>query len=310
MPMRTTHRRGAAAYTLENHKNGKYTLTVSVSDAWMNEEVRAYPVTVDPAIVTATSVVEDTYISSDAPTTKYSTATSLKISSKETAYVKFKTLPTLPAYSYTIRATVSVSFDTSNANQYVALYKVISSWNAAGLTYNLNNASSPSGKLDAEMVDYLRTDGYERTGWDITELYLYWRSNRTKNYGFALKGVPGKQVNMSICSAECGESTTPCLTVEYRDMKGLEDYMTVISQSVGDSATSGVNLATGEHVLVFPTLSTTDSLLPYTPSLVYNSTIADYGYTSSSAQTANTSNYTGYGFKLSICETVLKKNNC
>ena len=91
-------------------------------------------------------------------------------------------------------------------------------------------------------------------------------------------------------------------------MKGVEDYFAFSSHSAGAAGSGSVNLATGALTLAIPTLSTTDSLMPYTPTLVYNSALANKYYTASSAETGNTVGYMPYGFKLNICETVIQKS--
>ena len=58
----------AAYYTLTYQGDGKYTLTVTVSSAWMNSADRAFPVTVDPPLWTEGAYknevmdIEDTFI--------------------------------------------------------------------------------------------------------------------------------------------------------------------------------------------------------------------------------------------------------
>ena len=49
------------------------------------------------------------------------------------------------------------------------------------------------------------------------------------------------------------------------------------------------------------------SNLSLTPTLVYNSALAKKAYTVTNTNTANTTDYTGFGFKLNICETVIAK---
>ena len=60
----------AANYTL-SADNKKYTLTVTVDAEWMNAEERAFPVTVDPAVVSSGVAITDTIINSNTPNTTY-----------------------------------------------------------------------------------------------------------------------------------------------------------------------------------------------------------------------------------------------
>ena len=299
---------GAATYTLENHKNGKYTLTVSVSDAWMNDEVRAYPVTVDPAIVTATSVVKDTYVSSLAPDTNYAASQYLFVRSYATAYIKFETLPTLPATAYVVNVKLNATLGFA-FNEYLAVHRVTSAWTDTTLTYNRVQNSPKEGKLHAKAEDYVTVINSGRYSWNITELFNSWKSGSYSNYGVALTYISGLTADVRINSAEnSNEATAPALTVEYRDLKGAESYFTANSVDAGSAGSATVNYANGQLTLAVPTLSTTDALMPYTPTLVYNSAVANKAYTVANAEIANTNNHTGYGFKLNIYETVVSKS--
>ena len=100
----------------------------------------------------------------------------------------------------------------------------------------------------------------------------------------------------------------PQLCISYRDMKGVEDYLSYSSQSAGFAGAGSVNHANGNLVFAIPTLTSTDALLPFTPTLVYNSSLAGVEYAYPNAQTAYATSYTPLGFKLNIGETLLKKS--
>ena len=102
-------------------------------------------------------------------------------------------------------------------------------------------------------------------------------------------------------------STSVATTTEYtyRDAIGIESYYPTISQSLPGGGTGFVNLSNRNISLVFPLLSTTDSLLPYCVSLVYNSAIAGLPHDSRVTHNAYPETYTPLGFKLNICETIL-----
>ena len=90
-------------------------------------------------------------------------------------------------------------------------------------------------------------------------------------------------------------------------MKGVEDYWSYSSQSAGFAGTGSVNHATGNLVFSIPTLTSIDALIPVSPTLVYNSGLANTFDTYPNAQTPNTASYAAKGFKLNINETLLKK---
>lgn len=83
-------------------------------------------------------------------------------------------------------------------------------------------------------------------------------------------------------------------------MKGVEDYWTFSSQSAGFAGTGAINHATGNLVFSVSTLTSTDALMPYTPSLIYNSALAGKGYVYPNAQVSYTAAATPFGFKQNI----------
>ena len=73
----------AASFALKDNGNGKYILTVTASPAWMNAENRAFPVTIDPAIITQTSSAIDTYVNSNSPSSSFGSSLFLEIAPNE-----------------------------------------------------------------------------------------------------------------------------------------------------------------------------------------------------------------------------------
>lgn len=64
----------AAEYALTNNGNGKYTLTVTADTEWINASDRAFPVTIDPPLITESEVsvsFEHAYVNSDYPNVCY-----------------------------------------------------------------------------------------------------------------------------------------------------------------------------------------------------------------------------------------------
>ena len=118
----------AAGYTLLDGGNGKYTLTVSVSDEWMNSEDRAYPVTVDPTLGYSDASYGDTYISQAAPSNIYNTNTLLELAPGNVMYWRTSSLTNLPSDSYISGAFLSYKYYSSTSTASVAAYRVTSSW--------------------------------------------------------------------------------------------------------------------------------------------------------------------------------------
>ena len=89
---------------------------------------------------------------------------------------------------------------------------------------------------------------------------------------------------------------------------GLENYNPTANHSAGVGGVGSINLATGKLTLEIPTLTTTDSLFAFTPTLVYNSSLAGKAVTSENADVAFDTSYMPDGFKLNIQETIIEKS--
>ena len=300
---------GIAAYTLTDHGNKKYTLTVTVSAEWMNADERVFPVTVDPAVVAvgAGNAVIDTYISVYQPSSSFGSSQTLCVDiTGSIAFLKVGALPTLPASAYISDASISMTVDLHDG-YYIAAYEVLTAWDES-LTWNKHkNTTAPEGQLGEDILDYRDVSSGDHI-WIITEAVRGWYSAPNYNYGIAFSYLENHPVGAVIHSIESTTvSDRPYLTVTYRNMMGVEDYFAYSSHTAGAAGSGSINLATGQLTLAIPTLSTTDSLMPYTPTLVYNSALANKGYVYPNVETADEYTYTPYGFKLNINETVLLK---
>ena len=91
---------------------------------------------------------------------------------------------------------------------------------------------------------------------------------------------------------------------------GLEGHNPTATHSAGDGGVGSINLATGKLTLAIPTLTTTDSLFAFTPTLVYNSSLAGKDVTSEHVDIPFATSYMPKGFKLNIQETIVEKEYC
>ncbi|MBE6644827.1 MAG: RHS repeat protein, partial [Ruminococcaceae bacterium] len=297
---------GVGAYTLSGGGNGKYTLSVTVSSEWMNSADRAFPVTVDPAIVNYNVSAVDLSISSYTPDTVSVYDEVLYVSSTDIAFWRATTLPTIPSTAYVTKAELSFQCAQNTYYRYVCLHEVLTSWDST-LTWNKHTSTtSPKGRISDTVTDYAYLNGKARYTWDITPLFKKWKAGT--NYGIALQGYDDSFLDTSFYSYEAPTAADePTLLVTYKNMSGTEAYWSYSSHSVGVAGSGSINLATGNLTFIVPTLSTTDSLMPYTPTLVYDSSFKNKYYTYTNTETANVTEYMPAGFKLNICETVLQK---
>ena len=312
----------AASMSLTSIGTGKYTLTVTADSSWMNAEDRAYPVTVDPPIYTnSSSSVVDLDIQSSSPNYSAPNSTSLFVSDEWRTYWKLTTLPAIPNSAYITNAQFTMTpIEGEEFDSYVAVYEVLNTWDST-LTWNKTiSATSPQGTVASDYTDYQHFYTLDETGegdhamqnitctWDITPIVKNWYAG--SNYGLMFAPAPGT-TTIGIVKFRSNEDSTvsvrPQLCIKYRDMKGVEDYWSYSSQSAGFAGTGSVNHATGNLVFSIPTLTSIDALIPISPTLVYNSGLANSFDTYPNAQTPNTASYAAKGFKLNINETLLKK---
>ena len=291
---------GVGEYSLSDNGNGSYTLTVTADPEWMNAETTAFPVTVDPPIYSSASNVTDVSISMYEPDLNTSSDTALYVEYARRIHWKLNTLPTLPTSAYITNATISMkTTGTIRYDQYIAAHEVLTSWTST-LTWTSHTASSPAGQIGSRAIDYQRIPEAGTYTWNITTLVQKWYNG--SNFGVAFMKVEGTNAEIAFESNDSATSSNrPSLAIYYQDMKGIEAYWPYSSQSAGIAGSGSINLATGQLTLAIPTLSTTDSLMPYTPTLVYNSGLANHMFTY-----ANNTSFLGYGFKLNICETLHK----
>ena len=330
-----------AYYSLETIGQKEYRLTVTVNTAWMNASDRAFPVTIDPAIYHGGYGMQqmcDTCVSENYPTGVYGSRTYLKVgydsaNANLKAYVAMRSLPTLPAGSMITDAKLNLTYNgtsdgVSVTNPLTLVAKKIirsgytSLWTESSTNYN--TAMTYGDILDYSVIDYIDIEDHENddivvlndketVSWNITSAVLDWYANSTSNQGIAIMQYDMNDTSVhtvqfhSSDSTNIGTNYTPFFTISYVSTIGVESYYSYQSASAGLAGTGYVNTATGALSFVKPLLSTTDSLMPYTVSMTYNSEFAGKAYQSPNAQTAYSTSYMPYGFKLNINETVIEK---
>ncbi|MBQ7826731.1 MAG: DNRLRE domain-containing protein, partial [Clostridia bacterium] len=297
--------------TLMASGNNTYTLTVTADAEWMNDPERAYPVTIDPPIYTSTlSSVVDTSVSADMPTTPLSDEATLVLGTNWNIYWKLTSLPSLPDSAYITDAEFTLhGLATNGANGYVAAYDVLTSWDET-LTWNTRTSAS-AGTKATSFADYQylsATADAQYYTWNVTPLVKEWYAG--DNYGLMLAPADGTTftgIAEFYANDYSATASRPSLCIRYQDMKGIEDYWSYVSQSVGFAGAGSVNLATGNLVFTIPTLTSMDALMPVSPALVYDSSLAGLAAVYPNVETPLSTAIAANGFKLNLSETLLFK---
>ena len=306
-----------ASYTLTHEGGKKYTLTVSADASWMNAEDRVFPVTVDPAIFCGLGGILDLNIDSTSPNTNNDGEDSLYVTSTQRSYLKFNPIyfSSIPLGSTIIKAELNIiGYKWKDISPTVGVYEITSDWDNT-LTWNKTISDSPEGTF-GKIMDYITvTNNGSRYNFDITYAYRKWVSG-AENYGIGLRLIDESddQEGAYFVSYEYmppdddGNFYEPAIIVSYVHSGGLEGYWSYSSHSAGIAGSGSINLANGNLVFAIPTLTTTDGIFGYTPTLYYNSYLAGKDYTYANTKTAYSSSYMPYGFKLNICETIIDES--
>lgn len=270
--------KGVASYSLEG-KNGKYTLTVTVDPEWMNADERQFPVTVDP---TVTAKPENFGLTKDIFCVFKGNPLELEITDFPSSLISSTTTSVKFGLQYRGAAghylpTLKLSYQGATVDA-VAPKSFAYQWNITKLALTSNPAAWSNG---VSLLVSLVT-----TGDIINDNGTVWLT------------APGTNIEVY---------NTPIFEVEYYSAVGLEDYYTYSTHDAGIAGSGAINLATGNLTFAIDTLTTTDGLMPFTPTLIYNTAYAGapYSYSFDGIQTAYTSAYTPHGFMLNMQETII-----
>lgn len=310
-------------YSLEAIGNNTYALTVDVDSAWMNADDRAFPVTIDPPIyIPSGSTVTDTYINSYSVNSDPYDFEYMYAGNTTQLYWKTSALPTLPNDAYITNADFSLrilAVPEGTYDSYMGAFQVTTNWDNS-LTWNDYIASSPKGDYDLDgytdfSVVSVSNNVTESTWltWNITSIVKNWYAGQP-NYGVTIsdinrgtEGYSARNIQFASNDYSITVRLRPKLVISYKDMKGIEDYWTTTSQNAGIAGAGHVNNATGDLSFTIGTLSTTDSLMPYTPTLTYNAAIADYTNIYSNSEVPYLGSTAGFGFKWSMNESIVER---
>lgn len=234
------------SYTLGGSGN-TYVLTVTANAEWLNAIDRAFPVTIDPSYIVSTEEVDDTYISSDEPTTNYGSNSMLWVRSNRITYIK------TPSFSIPSYATLDSAYLTAfyyyfdyvtTGSVGVSAHRITSGWNESTLTWNTASAMADNfglatAALDAQVTYASRGATFsdpEQIDFVITDTVRGWLNGTYPNYGIGLKYVPGS-VNLSVVfrSSESSYNYRPRVTYTYHTYFYFTNYY--------DSTFSSANVA-------------------------------------------------------------------
>ncbi len=302
-------------YDLTKINNTTYNLTLNLDNYWLEKAI--YPVIIDPTIVNPSENdwnVYDTYISSDYPENKFNNSESLFLGVSEEGVdrilLKFL-LPSIGTASEVINAKFYLYNKTSSPEYYsplAAIHALNAPFDETTATWNNMHDKYESRIEYFSHIDRGLLPGDTLNEFDITNLVKRWYAGEP-NYGIMIKhydetynGKYDKDRFYSKTSDmiidENGnpineQARRPALVITYRNLNGLEDYMSYNTQSYTDGA-SYINNLTGNLTTSFNLNETIGGKYPISLSMIYNTNDVvlnkDIGY--------------GIGYKLNLHETL------
>ncbi len=313
-------------YSLSQKNNNKYTLTITADSEWLNSDDRAFPVTIDPVVVTEqkSKSLDTAFITSSKPNTNHSDKAELLVGKESSEYgncramVKFK-LPALSAGDMVVNAKLCfVAFandgsfyDTTTPDLQVNAHMINKSWNYKTVTWN-NCPSTSNTVLDYDYITRKDNKGNWKY-FNITKAVKQWYEGGTDSSGNYVKnnGIMLKSYNENGSYADAGvkgelfseryganPNALPAIIINYINNKGLEDYWTYTTASAGIAGNISVNDYTGNLVVTHDDVSTAGLNMPITIQHVYN------GYTYDKGTFNEIMPKMGHGWRLNIEQTV------
>lgn len=295
--------------SITEQKNSKLTVKISVDRDFLKK--CEYPVTIDPTFNTDQDWenAQCTYADSAHPSTAYGYGSSTGYtgtvyagtfgSGMYRSYIKMESLPTLKNGDMIVDAKMNLHLYQNGfyKDMYVNAYYISESWNQSTLTWN-NKPSFESNVVDYEKFKTNDPDAWH--DWNVTTCVKRWYNGESNN-GIMLK-VPNESTEdqcASFYSANYPASSTPrpVFTITYRNNKGLEDYWTYSSFSVGTAGTAYINDYSGNLVFVSSDASTANGYSAASVQHIYNGYMAGEKYN-------KTKPYIGNGWRMNIQQTL------
>ena len=257
-PGKAAARSEAISMTLETRGSSQF-ITVTPDHGWLTSPERAYPVKVDPVVITGDDeAVRDTFIQSG--TGSNGTLDYLKVSGSSGAASPAHTLVKFPNFSSVpsgavVRASELRLFNQDSDSCYdwrTDIHQVTSDWNESTTwgtkpyfntspLYNMHNVMSKTAAYTASacapsalnfpqneepMPTRCRTDGTEPSPNAITKLVRGWIDRTIDNYGLLVKGYTEANTRRKLFRSK--ESTRPpTLAVNYTLPPQPPDMMNV-----------------------------------------------------------------------------------
>lgn len=307
-------------------EDGRVTLAIVADPQWINDEVREWPIMIDPAIIEYNeNYTWDTYVIEGYPEAQNYASDSLYAGwssydnyGRMRIFWEYEPLPEIPPASVVVNCQILLrqfydgySYFAGSETMDLAVREITEDWNLDNV---INWYRQPV--YSNEIIDY-KTVSTEtmatRVGLDITSLAQEWYGGTKENNGVAIFPVTEYSTatasytscNASFASCNYGDML-PIFMVQYRDTKGIESYWTYHTQNVGEAGTGYINDFTGNLTFVHEDMDSVGNVMPIHGEHIYNGYLAGKNYTEDNTLTADFSAMKiGAGWKLGFQETMV-----
>lgn len=202
-------------YSVVEYSATQAIITISISEEYLNDSERVFPVLIDPSImITGKSRTKDTYISKKYPNTNYYMNNYLRTGCDD-AYGTRRVF-----INFDIPTSVSKNISSANIRikkhsgltSLVYAYRVLGSWTSSTATWN--NAPSYSSTNVSRPAKNKGNNWY----WlDVTRTVSDWQKGKAANYGFMLKEATENDTSRwtTFYSSEADSPNKPELRIVY-----------------------------------------------------------------------------------------------
>lgn len=270
-------------------KGSNLQVKLTADYAFIHTIGRAFPVTIDPEITTTLKSELTFYENANGSVNSYGPYYTSKNSY---AICTVNNLPKLGNGEEVISA--KYSFETENGSN---LFADEGENPIIVNAHKLTSASNGNVKYDSKVLDYdsLTYEDNRYLTFDLTNTFKGWYSD-TNTKGFVMEALDTVGSKKVVFKSYTKTSTTPALTLIYKDFTGTESNLSYHTINVGTNAQAAVSDYLGNLVISQTLYEGTGSRMPLSITATYNSINKDTAFENGSAS--------GYGWQFSFNQYV------
>lgn len=258
------HYSDAVNYSITNLGLGKYTLTVSADEEWINNADIVLPVKIDPSVIKkhTTNTIIDTFVSENKPNEDFNSDVYLRVGydgtngtyGKTRSYVRWN-LPSRLNGSYVITS----AYLNLTQEEYIRSYnpiiearRVTEQWTETSINWENQPKFSDT---DLDYLTVYDTNTTPNIKLDITKAVADMLNTGT-NLGIVLKAKNETLLNMAVFNSSANAANKPSIEIYYNNQKGIEQNYSFLPINCGNAGTAYVNTYNGEVSFINDTFVT------------------------------------------------------